>query len=424
MKYVIIGNSAAGVSAAQEIRRLDSSGEILIISKEKEPVYSRCLLPDYIGGELSKQQLFIRDPDFYIRHNIKTLFATEVIDVLPENRRVLLGDGSQIKYDRLLLATGGKPFLPPIPGLTELEPVYTLNTMADADQILKDSEGMQNIAVLGGGFIGLELAFALNKRNRQVTVIEIQERILVQQLDAKAGALMQAEIQKSGIKLLVQTGVAKVVTNPMLKRLFGQNALKGLALTDGSFLPCDMLIVCAGTLPNIDLVRDTGIKWNKGILVDAHMATNIDGIYAAGDAAESIDAVTDQRSLSPIWPNAVLQGKFAGSNMAGWKRQFIPQVSMQNTSEFRDIPFISVGIIAPPENSGYDMLTYHNVHKGVYRKIVLKDNVPVGMIFMGDITNAGTVAGFIRHRKDASKVKHAFLSDRYSYARQITEYKN
>jgi len=152
------------------------------------------------------------------------------------------------------------------------------------------------------------------------------------------------------------------------------------------------------------------------------MATNIPDIFAAGDVAESTDAITGSQSLSPIWPNAVIQGKYAGWNMDGRKRKFAEQVSMQNTSEFREIPFISVGLINPPNQSEYEVLTYHNKLEGIYKKIVLKDDVPVGMIFLGDISNAGVVAGFIRTRKKADQVKNLLLSNRYNYAQQLVNF--
>jgi len=421
MKYVIIGNTAAGIAAAQEIRKLESDSEILMISKEKENVYSRCLLPDYISGEMTEKQLYIREPDFYTRNNIKTLLATEVVALDPNNKKIELQDGSKIHYDRLLLATGSKPFIPPVKGMEKV-PTYTLNSLTDAKKILNDIQNKNKIVIVGGGFIGLELAFALRKKGKDIHVIEKSPRILSMQLDEKAAGIISQELTQAGIALETGVGVKEIVANSKLLRFLGAKDIKGVVLENGTMLPCDMVIFAAGTRPNVDLLQGSGISVNKGIIVNEYMATNIPDIYAAGDVVETVDVITGSQSLSPIWPNAVIQGKYAGWNMTGRKRKFVEQVSIQNTSEFREVPFISVGIINPPNQDEYEVLTYHNALEGIYKKIILKDDVPVGMIFLGDISNAGVVAGFIRTRKKASQVKNLLLSNRYNYAQQLVNF--
>lgn len=420
MNHVIIGNSAAGISAAQEIRKLDKECEILIISKENDPVYSRCLLPDYISGEIKKEQLFIRDYDFYQRNRIKTLLGTKVVDILPVNSRLVLEDGSQLCYDKLLIATGSKPFIPPIKNMDSVE-TYTLNSLDDANRIIKDSSMTENVVIAGGGFIGLELAFALKQVGKKVLVVEKAPRILSVQLDDFAAGLIQRELEKAGIELKLGVGVSELVPNSKLSKFFGAKELKGVILEDGSEISCDMVVFAVGTRPNIDIVEKNGIITNRGIVVDEYMRTNIDSIYAAGDVAETMDAVTKTQRLSPIWPNAVIQGKYAGWNMAGLSKPFIEQVSMQNTSEFREVPFISVGLVNPPDIENYEILIRYDKYNGTYRKLVLKDDVPVGMIFLGDISNAGVAAGFIRIGKNASQFKDYLLSERYSYARQLVD---
>lgn len=420
MNHVIIGNSAAGISAAKEIRKIDKDCEILIISKENDPVYSRCLLPDYISGEMKKEQLFIRDYDFYQSNRIKTLFGTKVADILPVSSRLILEDGSQLCYDRLLIATGSKPFIPPVKNMDSV-PTYTLNSLDDADRIIRDSSKAEKVVIAGGGFIGLELAFALKRIGKKVLVVEKANRILSVQLDDFAAGLIQGELEKAGIELKLGVGVSELVSSSKFSRFFGAKELKGVILEDSLEVPCDMVVLAVGTRPNIDIVENNGIITNRGIVVDKYMKTNMDNIYAAGDVAETVDAVTKTQRLSPIWPNAVIQGRYAGWNMAGLCKPFIEQVSMQNTSEFREVPFISVGLVNPPDIENYEILTRYDKYNGTYRKLVLKDDVPVGMIFLGDISNAGVAAGFIRINKNASQLKDYLLSERYSYARQLVE---
>lgn len=420
MNHVIIGNSAAGIAAVKEIRNIDKECEILVISRENDPVYSRCLLPDYISGELRREQLFIRDHDFYQKNRIKTLFGAKVVEISPENNRIILDDGSQLSYDRLLIATGSKPFIPPIKNRDNF-PTYTLNSLEDAERILKDSSRVERIVIAGGGLIGLELAFALKKLNKKVLVVEKAERILSIQLDDFAAGLIRGELEKAGIELKLGLGVSELVANSNLSKSLEKKELRGVILEDGSEVPCDMVVLAVGTRPNTDLAEGSGIHTNRGISVDKYMKTNIGNIYAAGDVAETVDVVTKTQRLSPIWPNAVIQGRYAGSNMAGVVKPFIEQVSMQNTSEFREVPFISVGLVNPTDMENYEILTRYNEINGTYRKLVLKDDVPVGMIFLGDISSAGVAAGFIRIGKNASQLKHNLLSERYSYARQLVD---
>ncbi|MFQ6033957.1 MAG: NAD(P)/FAD-dependent oxidoreductase, partial [Candidatus Bipolaricaulia bacterium] len=209
MRYCIIGNGAAGVTAAETIRSLDPAGNITIISDEALPVYSRCLIPDLISGEMSEEELLLRPEDFYEAQGIEALLGRRVVGIGPKENRVTLADGQEIAYDKLLLATGGSPIIPEIEGI-EREGVFGLRTIEDARRIMAASEGAERVVVIGGGMIGLRAAFALHKRGLTVTVVEMLPRVLPQQLDDVASQIMSQAIEAEGVELILGQAVQEI----------------------------------------------------------------------------------------------------------------------------------------------------------------------------------------------------------------------
>ncbi|HHX73769.1 MAG TPA: FAD-dependent oxidoreductase, partial [Firmicutes bacterium] len=214
MRHVIIGNSAAGVTAAETLRGLQPDAEITVISDEIEHAYSRCLLPDYLSGQRPEATLCIRDSNFYARNKINTLFGRKAEKVDAAAQQVILEDGREIPYDRLLVATGASSFIPPISGLEHVE-AYGLRTLADARKILAAAENARRVVVVGGGFVGLEAAYGLRRRGLEVTVVEMAPQILSLQFDEQAAAILAADLLADGINLITGTGV-KAVEEPSL----------------------------------------------------------------------------------------------------------------------------------------------------------------------------------------------------------------
>jgi len=403
MRYCIIGNGAAGVTAAETIRSLDPASDITIISDEALPIYSRCLIPDLISGEMSEEELLLRPEDFYEAQGIEALLGRRVASIEPGERRVILADGQEIVYDKLLLATGGSPIIPEIEGIGR-EGVFGLRTIEDARRIRAASEGAERAVVIGGGMIGLRAAFALHKRELTVTVVEMLPRVLPQQLDDVASQIMSRAIEAEGVELILGQTAQEIV---------GQDGrVEGVLLADGRRLECELVIVAVGVRPNVDLAEEAGIEIAQGVLVDSRLQTSLPDIYAAGDVAETLDPVTGERTLSALWPSAVEQGRLAGYNMAGVAREYQGALGLLNSVEFAGVPVISVGVVQP-EGDEYEVLATRRGN--IYRKLVLKGDVLVGMILLGEIERAGVYTALIRQRVDIGELKDRLGIRRFNY---------
>ena len=397
MRHVILGNGAAGISAAEKLRDLCPSDEIIVISKEDTCAYTKCMLPDYVGGKLSKEKILIRDAAAYNKNRITLILGENILRIDVKDKFVSISDGKAISYDKLLIAVGGTPFVPPIPGLDKVE-YYCINTLGHADIIKEKAFEDGKAIILGAGLTGIEMSFALKRLGMEVTIVEREKRVLPNQLDQGASDVMIDIIRHEGINLLVGTTVDEVVSDGM----------KAVKLSNGQSMEYDMLIVSIGTRSNIGLVKDTGIKCNKGILVDEYMKTSVGDVYAAGDVAEAISKLSNEYVSCYMWPNAMAQGKCAAYSMAGQPQEYSFTAAIQNPCQVRDFPFISMGLVNPVED-GYETMVDYQKDRRIYRKIVLQDNIVKGMIFLNDTRTANSIAGLIRKGTDTGEFKHRLL---------------
>ncbi|SMB99082.1 Pyridine nucleotide-disulphide oxidoreductase [Thermanaeromonas toyohensis ToBE] len=412
MRHVIIGNSAAGVRAAETLRSLDPNAEIVMIAEENLPAYSRCLLPNFLAGTRVEDNLRIRPRDFYSRNRIKTLFGQRAVGVDAKSKEVKLEDGTVVPYDKLLIATGASSSFPPVPGVKG-ENVFGLRHLSDAKGILRACNGARKVVIIGGGFVGLETAYALYGRGLEVTVVEKMPHILPQQFDALAASILMRDMQAEGIRFILGKGIKEIAPPGLWSRLFGRPG-KGIILEDGERLKADVVVIATGTRPNVEVVRDSGMVINRGIPVNEYMETSIPDIYAAGDVAETKDVVTGQMVLTPIWPNACAQGRIAAYNMAGIRRPYSGMVGMQNAVEFREVPAIAMGLTQPPEGE-YEILVDYQPDRNRYKKLVLRDNILIGMILVGDIHQAGVYGALIKKKAEVRPFRHLLLRDDFNY---------
>lgn len=409
-KYVIIGNSAAGVSAAETIRQLDAAGHITIIDAENTPAYTRCLLPRYLDGSRTTEGLRLRSPDFYDRLHLNTYLGCRAEGVDPAAKMVHLEDGRHLAYDRLLVATGGSTAFPPLPGIAAKR-VYGLRNLEDAGRILEQARRARRAVIIGAGLVGLEAAWALRRCGLEVTVVEKLPQILPQQFDVPAAAILQQEMQRADIKFILGTGI-KEVTAPTL----WNRGRRNVVLENGDRLPTELIIVATGTRPNTTLLKGTGVRINQGIAVDKHMATEAPDIFAAGDVVETRDVVTGRIGLTPIWPNAVAQGRVAAYNMAGQVRAYGGMIGMQNTVTFRNVTAVAAGL-AQAEDGDYELCTDYRPGQNHYKKLVLHDDIIVGLIMVGDIRQAGVYAALMRSRCNVARFKTKLLQADFGYGR-------
>jgi len=405
MHYVIVGGSAAGISAIEAIRSQDKEGRITLVSDEKFPLYSRCLITYFLAGKLAEDKLKYRSSDFYAKEKVESLNGIRAKRLLPEKRKLILDNGKEITYDKLLIATGASPQMVEVPG-SDKEGILGLRTYRDAQLINGRLDKVNRVSILGGGLIGLRAAYALHARNKQVKVIVKSNQVLSQMLDKGAADFVRRKIEQKGIE--VMTGLAAV-------EFLGGKEVTGLVLDDGRRLECELVIVGKGVGPNLELVKGTEIKTDYGIIVDDYLQTNLPNVYAAGDVAQAKDLITGQSTINALWPCAVAQGKVAGLNMAGKKVKYDGSLAM-NSIEFFGLPVISIGITRPKEKE-YEQLVKEDAKNFVYKKVVLRKNRLQGMILVNRIEQAGVMGILMKKKVDISSIKGMLLEDRFDFAK-------
>lgn len=409
-KYLIIGNSAGGIGAAEAIRELDTGGSIAIVSDEPFPAYSRPLISEYLAGKTSIEKMLYRPEDFYSRSSIEAHLGKRVTGIDLGRHYVELNDGRHLEFEKLLLATGGVPFIPPIDGKWRLG-VFTFTTLGDAQRIERYLPGVGRAVVIGGGLIGISVAEALVHRGVAVTVVELKDRILNVLLDERASAIAQSAVVDAGVRVIVNATVMSI-----LGRSGEDDAVGRVLLNSGEMIECDMVIVAIGVIPRTDLVAGTGIKVNRGILVDRFMQTSEPGVYACGDVSEAYDFVFDENRVVPIWPTAYIGGRVAGRNMAGVPTEYTGGTSM-NSLKYFGLSIVSAGLVGGLENSnGHEIVVGGRPDGGPYRKIVVRDNRIVGMTFVDDIERSGIILGLMRDKSNVATLKDVLVGDDFGFA--------
>lgn len=387
MRHLIIGSSAAGISAARTIRKLDPAAEITIISKD-ETIYSRCLLHHFISGARSEDRLAFIPADFMVKKQIDWKKGQEVVRVIAAEKLVETKKGEKYSYDKLLIATGSRAFLPPIAGLRQGKQVYTLRDLQDAKKIKEMSKDKQQIAIIGAGLIGIDLATSLKTSANQVAVIELAPHILPLQLDQQAAANYEKLFNSQGIEIYTNNSVNEVILDQ-------HDNVVELVLQDGNSLKTDLILVATGVRTNVSLVDGTGVKIDKGILVDEHQESSSKDIYAAGDVCQSYEVFQGEKSLTPIWPVAVKQGETAAYNMVGLEKRLTDNFASKNSMRFAGLSTISYGLVEPPDNS-YQIQV--RTERNCYQKVIYKDGIIYGALIQGELENAGVLGKLIKDK--------------------------
>ena len=413
MKYLIIGNSAAAVGAVEAIRRNDKGNPIIIISDEPHHVYSRPLISYLLAGHTKEDKMYYRDENFYKENNVETVFNKKVTGVDTKKKQVILEDKKKIDYDKLLLATGGTPFVPPIKGKNRKN-VYTFTKWSDAEEIMKISKKVQKAVVIGAGMIGLKAIEGLNAIGIDVTVVELAPEVLSRALDKDASRIVQRKMEEAGVE---------VITNNEVVEITGKgNTATGVVLRDKKKIKCDLVIVAIGVIPNTGFIKESGIKINRGIVVDERMETNVKGVYAAGDVVEALNMLTNEKMPIPIWPLAYRQGSIAGDNMSGGTLVYKGGFPM-NSIEFPGAPTISLGII-DPRGEEYESLIKNDSKNGNYKRIIIKNERLVGAILVGDdVDRAGILTGLIKEQKPVTAFKDKLLDRNFGFVHMPKEYR-
>jgi NAD(P)H-nitrite reductase large subunit len=378
MDYVIIGNSAAAIGAVQGIRKNDTAGNITIISDETYHTYSRPLISYWLKGAVTEQNIRYRNADFYEKNNVKTILGVSALSFDANTKIVELSNGESVKYDKLLVATGSKPFCPPTEGFDDVKRKFTFMKFDDAKAVREALFPGAKVLIVGAGLIGLKAAEAVHEFTENITVIDLADRILSSILDEDGAAIVKKHIEKQGVTFKLGTSVKKFTENTAL--------LTGKA--EGDTIDFDVLITAVGVRPNTELVKNAGGKVNRGIVTDKTQAVvDLKDVYAAGDCTESIDVTTNESKILALLPNAFLQGEVAGKNISGEYCYYVNAIPM-NAIGFFGCHIITAGT--------YDGDEYTVTDGGNYKKLVVKDGFLKGYILIGDVDRAGIYTSLIK----------------------------
>jgi NAD(P)H-nitrite reductase large subunit len=376
MRYVIIGNSTAGIAAVEGIRQIDKTGSIIIVSEEAHHSYSRPLISYLLLGKTDEKKMRYRDEDFYERNGCETYFSKKALRIDPSLKRLFLEGGTFLEYDKLLAATGSSPFVPPVEGLDLVANKHTFMTLDDACRLSDSLYPEAEVLIMGAGLIGLKCAEGIRKRVKSITVIDPAPRILSSVLDENGSIIVKDHLERQGISFRLSCSVSKFK---------GDTAV----LSDGTEKSFDMLVLAAGVRPNVSLVKESGGKVDRGIITDKFMETSIPDIFAAGDCTESIDCTTGESKVLALLPNAYLQGECAGINMAGGRKAFEKAIAM-NAMCFMGLSIITAGAYT---GRGHEFTNGES-----YKKLFTADDQLKGYIMIKDISKAGIYTSIIRDK--------------------------
>ncbi len=321
---LIIGNSAAGLNALQAFRRYNDHASLMIVSRECGEAYSRVLLPYYLNQKIGYDKLFLRNQDYYDRVKAQTRFNRTVVVLDFNHQTAELDDGETIGFGKALLALGSSPVKPPIKGMDN-PGVFNLWTLEGALNIEKRLLPGSRIVIFGSGFISLMMAWVAFKRGLSVTIIELMSRIMPQVLDEEGSKILHQKIGAQGVDIKLGLSAEEIRQN---------NGCLDIVLPGEPSIKADLVVVATGVKANLDLVLDSPLTLDRGILVDEKMQSSLAGVYAAGDVAQGPTVYGEEKEIHPLWSTAVEHGKVAGANMAGRKIDYEGSLNMNVTQFF------------------------------------------------------------------------------------------
>ena len=412
MKHVIVGSGVAGVTAAQAIVRADPSAEVHLFGAEPHPYYRRPRLWEFIAGEVEQEALYFRPPEWYAERGIHLHLGVRVTLLDPAVHRLTLrpgsgqalADGSTVEYDRLLLATGGRPFVPPCEG-TDKEGVFTLRTLDDALAIKAYALKVSTAVVIGGGLLGLETARALGTAGLEVTVVEFFPYLLPRQLDEEGSEVLQS---------LLEAQRLRIITGGATEAVLGDEHADGIRLEDGRQVPGELVLFSTGIRSEVSLAQAAGLEVNRGVVVDEQLRTSAADVFAAGDAAEF------EGRVYGIIPAAVEQAQTAAANMVAPGSAIYSGTLAATTLKVAGAELVSLGECIVPDD---EIITLRHVDlaAGHYRKFVLRDGRIVGAILLNDKERARPVIRLMERGGDVLAQADHLLDDDFDLKSLLRE---
>ncbi|MDR1891891.1 MAG: FAD-dependent oxidoreductase [Oscillospiraceae bacterium] len=375
-KYLIVGNSGAGIGAVEGIRRVDKTGKILMVSDEPYHTYSRPLISYLLWGKTDESRMLYRKPDFYEKLAVEFLPGTKIVSVHPEKKEAMTEDGRKITFEKALLGTGSVPFVPPMQGLEKVKEKFSFMTLDQAKALDSRLAKDKKILIVGAGLIGLKCAEGILERVGQVTVVDLAPTILSSILDPEGAAIIQNRLEQKGISFRLSQSVAAFTAETA-------------TLQSGEKISFDLLVLAVGVRPQTGLAKEAGLTVERGIVINETMQTSHPDIYAAGDCTQSLDVSSGQPKIMALLPNAYMQGECAGVNMAGGADEFT------NAIPLNAIGFFGLHVATAGTYAGE---VYYAREDQTYKKLFYADNALKGFILIGDVAKAGIYTQLIREQ--------------------------
>lgn len=382
MRYVIIGNSAAAVGCIEGIRKNDKTGGITVIGEENHHVYGRPLISYLLEGKTDEERMLYRPKSFYEDNGVTPVLGVRATEIDPKTKTVSCDNGKTYGYDKLLIATGSRPFVPPTEGLDSVKDKHFFMTLDDARSLERSLSPEKRVLIIGAGLIGLKCAEGIRARVGSVTVVDMADRVLPSVLDSGTARIVQRHLEENGLEFILSDSAVKFEGNRAI-------------LKSGKELGFDILVIAVGVRANTDLIAKAGGKVNRGIVIGTDSQTSIKDIYAAGDCAECTDALTGESSVIAIMPNAYLQGETAGINMSGGKAEFTKAVPM-NSVGFFGMHIITAG--------RYDGFPVELSDGDDIKRLFVKDDTLRGYMLIGNTECAGIYTSLIREKTPLSGI--------------------
>ena len=380
--YVIIGGSIAAVAAIEGIRSEDKKGDILVIGEEPCRAYGRPLISYYLLGETDLARMDYRPETFYEENGVALRLGVRAEKIDPAKKTVTLADGEKIGYEKLLVATGSRPFDPPMEGIESVKERFRFMTKADALALDKALSPEKRVLIMGAGLIGLKCFEGIAARVKSVAIADLAGRILPSILDETGATMVQRTLEEHGATFYLSDSVS---------RFEGGTA----RLKSGKSLDFDVLVTAIGVRPNTELIKEAGGEVNRGIVTDECGRTSLPDIFAAGDCAESFDVASGTKKVLALLPNASMQGRVAGANMAGGKAK------LENALPFNSIGFFGTHVMTA---GVYEGEIYREKTERTYKALFTKDDLLKGFILINLPERAGIYLKLLKEHIPLSKV--------------------
>ncbi len=387
---VIIGNGGAAVNAIKALRASGYEGPVSLVSDVEGPAFNPMLSPYYLAGQIPLERCFPFGRDFYPKHDVTCRFGSPVEALDPVNRIIFLSGGDRLPYEQCLVATGARPTFPRGTGLGRTPHVYTFRTQKDVALLRERLGSARDAVILGASFVGIKLAEILIKRGIKVTLVDVARQVLPHSAHPRCAALLKAPIVGSGVDLRLG------------RRLQGAEHKNGrifLTFEDNESIGTSLCLACTGVRPNLDLILDSGVETDRGILTDDRMRTSAEGLYAAGDVSQAMNRLLGKREWSGLWESACHQGRTAGLNMGGRANRF-PGTLPHHIGVVFGLTFVHLGRSQPVGKEL--MVVSQKPAPGAARLLFFEGSVLVGANLINCFQHAGRLKSIIIRKRDWS----------------------